>query len=182
VDRALAAGNAVHGLTAQVGYGKHTPAGTGSLGLAEACLMYGGIMYDLLLYDVVDQFADRRTPYRDAHLKLARAAAANGELLPGGAFADPVDGAALVFKAADQPVAKRFAANDPYVTAGLVTKWTVRKWTVVVEAVAQPYFKRSATHAPRLGCSACPLRGYLSRGQQSLFGRRDVQDGRGDLA
>jgi uncharacterized protein YciI len=53
----------------------------------------------------------------------------------GGAFADPVDGAALVFNAADQPVAKRFAANDPYVTAGLVTKWTVRKWTIVVEAV-----------------------------------------------
>jgi hypothetical protein len=55
----LAAGNAVHGLTARVGYGKHTPAGTGSLGLAEACLMYGGIVYHLLLYDVVDQFADR---------------------------------------------------------------------------------------------------------------------------
>jgi uncharacterized protein len=68
-------------------------------------------------------------------LKLARAAADNGELLLGGAFADPADGAALVFKAADQSVAERFAANDPYVTAGLVTKWTVRKWTVVVEAV-----------------------------------------------
>jgi uncharacterized protein YciI len=92
-------------------------------------------VYYLLLYDVVDQFAERRTPYRDAHLKLARAAADNGELLLGGAFADPLDGAALVFKAADQSVAERFAANDPYVTAGLVMKWTVRKWTVVVEAV-----------------------------------------------
>lgn len=68
-------------------------------------------------------------------MKLARAAADNGELLLGGAFADPVDGAALVFKAADQSAAERFATNDPYVTAGLVTKWTVRKWTVVVEAV-----------------------------------------------
>jgi uncharacterized protein YciI len=92
-------------------------------------------VYYLLLYDVVDHFAERRTPYRDAHLKPARAAADNGELLLGGAFADPLDGAALVFKAADQSVAKRFAANDPYVTAGLVTKWTVRKWAVVVEAV-----------------------------------------------
>jgi uncharacterized protein len=92
-------------------------------------------MYYLLLYDLVDQFAERRPPYHDAHLKLARAAAANGELLLGGAFADPLDGAALVFKAADQSAAERFATNDPYVTAGLVTKWTVRKWTVVVEAV-----------------------------------------------
>lgn len=40
-------------------------------------------MYYLLLYDVVDQFAERRTPYRDAHLKLARAAADNDELLLG---------------------------------------------------------------------------------------------------
>lgn len=92
-------------------------------------------MYYLLLYDLVDQFAERRPPHRDAHLKLARTAAANGELLLGGALADPLDGAALVFKAADQSAAERFAANDPYVTAGLVTKWTVRTWTVVVEAI-----------------------------------------------
>jgi uncharacterized protein len=103
--------------------------------LAEPSLIYGGNVYYLLLYDLVDQFAERRPPYRDAHLKLARAAADNGELLLGGAFADPVDGAALVFKAADQSVAERFAANDPYVTAGLVTKWTARKWTVVIEAL-----------------------------------------------
>lgn len=89
-------------------------------------------MYYLLLYDVVDGFTERRTPYRDAHLKLARAAADNGELLLAGAFSDPADGAALVFKAADQSVPERFAANDPYVAAGLVMKWTVRKWTVVV--------------------------------------------------
>ena len=58
-------------------------------------------MYYLLLYDVVDRFAERRTTYRDAHLKQARAAASNGELLLAGAFSDPVDGAALVFEAAD---------------------------------------------------------------------------------
>jgi hypothetical protein len=38
-------------------------------------------MYYLLLYDVVDWFAERRPLYRDAHLKLARAAV--GELLEG---------------------------------------------------------------------------------------------------
>jgi uncharacterized protein len=88
-------------------------------------------VYYLLLDDVVDRFAERRTPYRDAHLKLARTAAGNGELLLAGAFADPAD-AAFVFKAADQSVAERFAANDPYVAAKLVTKWTVRKGTVMV--------------------------------------------------
>ena len=89
-------------------------------------------MYFLLLYDVVDQFTDRRAPYRDAHLALARAANERGELLLAGAFAEPADGAALLFKADDQSVAERFAAGDPYVTEGLVKHWTVRKWTVVV--------------------------------------------------
>jgi hypothetical protein len=46
-------------------------------------------------------------------LKLARTAANNCELLLAGAFADPVDGAAFGFKAADRSVAERFAANDP---------------------------------------------------------------------
>jgi uncharacterized protein len=89
-------------------------------------------VYFLLLYDVVDQFTDRRAPYRDAHLALARAASERGELLLAGAFAEPADGAALVFKADDKSVAERFAAGDPYVTEGLVKRWTVRKWNVVV--------------------------------------------------
>ena len=133
--RALDAGNVVYGLTAQAGHGKGHPAGNRILRLAEPGLIYGGIVYYVLLYEVVDQFAERRAPNRDAPLKPARAAVDNGELLLGGAFADPLDGAALVFNAADQSVAERFAANDPYITAGLVTKWTVRKRTVVVDAV-----------------------------------------------
>jgi uncharacterized protein len=90
-------------------------------------------VYFLLLYDVVEHFTDRRAPYRDAHLALARAANERGELLLAGAFAEPADGAALVFKADDRSVAERFAASDPYVKEGLVRHWTVRKWTVVIE-------------------------------------------------
>jgi uncharacterized protein len=50
----------------------------------------------------------------------------------GGAFGNPVDGAALVFRAADASVGERFAAHDPYVQSGLVTSWRVRPWTVVI--------------------------------------------------
>jgi uncharacterized protein len=89
-------------------------------------------VYFLLLYDVVDHFTDRRAPYRDAHLAAARAANERGELLLAGAFAEPADGAALVFKADDRSVAERFAGSDPYVKEGLVKQWTVRNWTVVV--------------------------------------------------
>jgi uncharacterized protein YciI len=48
-----------------------------------------------------------------------------------GALADP-DGALLVFRAADRTTAEAFARADPYVQAGLVTRWTVRPWTVVI--------------------------------------------------
>lgn len=89
-------------------------------------------MYYLLLYDLVDRFAERRMPYREAHLRLARAANKRGELVFAGAFADPADGAAILFKSEDRSAAERFAASDPYVVAGLVTSWRVRQWTVVV--------------------------------------------------
>ena len=89
-------------------------------------------MYWLLLYDLVDDYLDRRAPLRDEHLGLARAAHERGELLMAGALAEPADGAVLVFKADDASVAESFASRDPYVKNGLVKNWTVRSWTVVI--------------------------------------------------
>ncbi len=89
-------------------------------------------MYYLLLYDVVEGYVEKRRAYREAHLELAKKAFSRGELVLAGAFADPVDGAALVFKGNDPSVAERFAQNDPYVVNGLVAKWRVRSWNVVV--------------------------------------------------
>lgn len=90
------------------------------------------MMYYILFYDVVDDYINRRAPYREAHLKLATTAHQCGELMMAGAFADPVDGAALVFKTNDPAVPKRFAEEDPYVTNGLVKNWRVRAWAVVL--------------------------------------------------
>jgi hypothetical protein len=87
----------------------------------------------LLLYDVVPDYVERRAPFRDEHLALARASAERGELRYGGALADPADGAVLAFRG-DRDVAERFARADPYVRNGVVTRWTVRAWTVVVGA------------------------------------------------
>jgi len=89
-------------------------------------------MYWLLLYDVVDDYAERRQPFRDAHLARARSAHDRGELVLAGALADPADGALLVFKGEGPEVAEAFARDDPYVREGIVTRWRVRKWTVVV--------------------------------------------------
>lgn len=89
-------------------------------------------MYYMLLYDVVPDYLERRGAYRDAHLDLARAAQARGELVMAGALHDPVDGAALVFKGDDSSAAEAFAKNDPYVQNGIVTSWRVRRWAVVI--------------------------------------------------
>jgi uncharacterized protein YciI len=96
-------------------------------------------MHYLLLYQFVPDYLERRGKYRDEHLRVAWEAQARGELLLGGAFAEPADGAALVFTADSIGVAKRFAEADPYVRAGLVTHWQVRPWTTVVgEAASNP--------------------------------------------
>ena len=89
-------------------------------------------MHYLLFYDVVHDYAERRLPLRAAHLAHARAAHAHGELVLGGALADPVDGAVLLFRGESPAAAEAFAAADPYVVHGLVTRWRVRAWTTVV--------------------------------------------------
>jgi uncharacterized protein YciI len=89
-------------------------------------------MHFLLLYTYVPDVLERRPQFRGAHLEHARASVARGELRLAGAFADPVDGAALFFSAPSKSVVEQFAKDDPYVTGGLVTKWVVREWTTVV--------------------------------------------------
>ncbi len=87
--------------------------------------------YYILFYDIVSDYVARRQPYREQHLALAQAAAERGELVLGGALADPVDGAILIFRGESEQVAKAFAEADPYVQQGLVTQWRVRNWTAV---------------------------------------------------
>src|SRR5436309_4419138 len=89
-------------------------------------------MHYLLFYDVVPGFVERRAAFRDEHLSLAWQAHERGELTLAGALADPADGAVLLFRGESPAVAERFAAADPYVRNGLVTRWRVRPWTTVV--------------------------------------------------
>jgi len=86
----------------------------------------------LLFYDVCDDYASKRTGFRELHLKHASAAVERGELVLAGALANPIDGALLLFRGESPAVAERFAEQDPYVRNGLVTRWRVREWTTVV--------------------------------------------------
>lgn len=94
-------------------------------------------MHYLLIYDVVPDYVERRVAFRAAHLRHARAAEARGELVLGGALANPPDGAVLLFRGHSPEAAEAFAAADPYVVNGLVTRWRVREWMTVVGGDAE---------------------------------------------
>jgi len=84
----------------------------------------------LLFYDYVEDVLERRVPLREEHLGLAGRMHADGPLVMAGAFTDPLDGAVFVFTTRE--AAEGFPALDPYVANGLVTRWHVREWNVVV--------------------------------------------------
>lgn len=86
----------------------------------------------ILFYEFSPDYLQRREPFRAEHLRLGWAASERGELVLGGAFADPPDGGMLLFTGVSAEVAERFAAADPYVKAGIVLKWRVRPWTTVI--------------------------------------------------
>jgi len=89
-------------------------------------------MHYLLFYDVVPDYATKRMPYRGSHLAYAQQAVDRGELILGGALANPVDASILLFRASSPDIVEKFARDDPYVRNGIVTKWRVREWTTVV--------------------------------------------------
>ncbi len=88
--------------------------------------------YFVLEYEVVDGFLEKRAPFRDAHLRLVRAAHARGEIVMAGALGDPPAGALLVFHGPSAYAAEEFARQDPYVINELVIRWQARSWHLVV--------------------------------------------------
>lgn len=90
----------------------------------------------LLIYEADGDYAERRTPFRAAHLAHARAAKERGELVLAGGLANPVDGSVLLFKGETDAAARRFAESDPYVTNKVVQRWRVREWTTVIGDMA----------------------------------------------
>lgn len=110
-------------------------------------------MHYLLFYEKVPDAAEREEPLRAAHLSHVLAAVSRGELVLGGPLTDPLDGSqALLFRANSADTAEAFAAADPYVQSGIVSRWHVRPWhTVVGEGAAFP-LPKSASEPPEPEC------------------------------
>ena len=89
-------------------------------------------MHYLLMYDAGEDYVAARAPYRKAHLLHAMAAQQRGEIILAGAYANPADGALLVFQSDSPKTAEDFAKTDPYVLNDVIKSWRVREWTTVV--------------------------------------------------
>jgi hypothetical protein len=70
-------------------------------------------MYFLLFYELVDDYIERRQAFREEHLGLALEAKERGDLVLAGAYADPPDGAALVFRSDDDSVVRTSSPTTP---------------------------------------------------------------------
>lgn len=85
----------------------------------------------ILFYDYVEEMAERRAPYRDAHLERLRAGLDAGRIVMAGALGDPPHGAAIVFVDVGDAEIEAFVNGDPYVEAGLVAGWRIELWNVI---------------------------------------------------
>ena len=88
--------------------------------------------YYVLEYETGEDYVNRRAPYRNEHLGLVKEAHARGDILMGGALGDPPQGAMIIFRGDSPAVAEAFARADPYVRSGVIARWTVRPWHVVI--------------------------------------------------
>ena len=88
--------------------------------------------YILLTLDYVDDMLDKRGPHREEHIAGARKAFEEGKCAMAGALTDPVDTGVFVFKNVDAAYVERFVQNDAYYKAGLVPRYSIRPWMVVV--------------------------------------------------
>ena len=93
--------------------------------------MPGEDVHHILFYDYVEDIAERRVPYRPAHLEHIHEERASGRLIMAGALGDPPFGGAFVFRGCDEDQIEAFALTDPYVQHSLVTDRRIVRWNVV---------------------------------------------------
>ena len=87
----------------------------------------------VLFYEATDDFRTRVMAHIEVHRALWKQFHAAGQLRMVGPFTDaPAGGAMGIFTTRE--AANAFVAADPFVTHGVVARWTVREWS---EALTQ---------------------------------------------
>jgi uncharacterized protein YciI len=85
----------------------------------------------VLLYEAAEGFRDKVPLHIDAHRAMWKKFHGEGTLLMVGPFVDPPAGGAMaVFTTRE--AAEAFAKEDPFVSSGIVARWTLREWKEVL--------------------------------------------------
>jgi uncharacterized protein YciI len=84
-----------------------------------------------LLYEAAPGFRAKVPAHIEAHRALWKRFQADGTLLLIGPFIDEPGGALSVFTT--RAAAEAFVQADPFVSGGVVSRWTIREW---MEAIA----------------------------------------------
>jgi uncharacterized protein YciI len=88
-------------------------------------------MKAVVFYESADDVMEKAPIHMEAHSAWFRSFHERGTLLMIGTFADPaVDGAMCVF--ADRTTAEEFVAGDPFVTNGVVKRYTIKDWNEIL--------------------------------------------------
>ena len=89
----------------------------------------------LLKYEYIPDVLEKRGPHREGHISLAKKMIEENKCLSGGPTGEPnmkvPTGALFVFTDLDS--AKYYVDHDPYVKNGIVTKYTIEEWNIVVK-------------------------------------------------
>lgn len=88
--------------------------------------------YYILNYKASENFAKEKKQYQNEHKLLMKKAHEKGELILAGGLLKPSNGGMLIFKVQDPKVVEEFVKNDPYVKYGIIKKWEIRPWNIVI--------------------------------------------------
>ncbi|CAF0818828.1 unnamed protein product [Rotaria sp. Silwood1] len=86
----------------------------------------------MLQYDYVADAFEKRKPYREAHLAHMGKQVEKGNVVLGGAYGHPPIGGLIILRNLSLNDIEQLAQQDPYVTNGIVTKYTIQPYMAVV--------------------------------------------------
>jgi uncharacterized protein len=85
----------------------------------------------ILRYEYASDVLERRGPFREEHLALAKRSCISGG--PTASTKDPSKPTGALFIFPDSLSAMSFVDRDPYVLAGIVTAVKIEEWTVAIQ-------------------------------------------------
>jgi len=86
----------------------------------------------VLKYEYVENIAEKRTPYREAHTAYVTKQVNNGNIILAGTIDQPPTAALTILRNLTEKEIEQIAKQDPYVINGLVTKYSIKPFLAVV--------------------------------------------------